>query len=288
MAWLSIAKKRPINAASGNFSKGGMDAQLQGLVLHIQAGREDGTFNWFNTSKENREKQLVAAWEKKGSVGKRPTGGKSSAHFGNPKKGQMEQFIDTDDVAYAQMAGNKAWWSVENEGMGGDSLTPSQLDNLSQLMAILHFHEGVPLKLANDPTQSGLGYHGMGGTAWGGHTNCPGSKIVAERSLILRSAEQILLGNKHRLFFDPTGGWEVHVQKWIWNYTFEANGKLSWIDPLNGLTGAGKWMVNGTNLSLIWNDKTIKESWPLPLDFSNQSGTWTYKGKAHPVQAKRL
>lgn len=160
--WLTdIAIKRPI---SRNFSKGGMIRPVHGLVLHIQEGTENGTFRWFNDPKA-----------------------KASSHFGNPKHGRLEQFASTHDTAWTQKAGNHHWISVENEGKHGDSLTISQVENLAALMNWLHDHEGVPLALADNPAAFGLGYHSMGGKAWG-HHQCPGKPIIHQRSIILALA----------------------------------------------------------------------------------------------------
>lgn len=161
--WLEdIAVKRPI---SHNFNTGGMIRPFHGLVLHIQQGTEEGTFSWFNQSRA-----------------------KVSAHFGNPKHGDLEQFVDIDDVAWAQMAGNRHWISVENEGKSGQSLTPSQISNLADLLGWLHWNEDVPLQLADNPSGLGLGYHAMGGKAWGGHMQCPGKPIISQRLLIIERA----------------------------------------------------------------------------------------------------
>lgn len=161
--WLEdIAVKRPI---SSNFNKGGMIRPFHGLVLHIEQGTEEGTFSWFNQSKA-----------------------KASAHFGNPKLGDLEQFVDIDDVAWAQVAGNHHWISVENEGKSGELLTLSQISNLASLLGWLHWEEDVPLRLADNPAGFGLGYHAMGGKSWGNHPQCPGKQIINQRLLIIERA----------------------------------------------------------------------------------------------------
>lgn len=288
MAWLSFARARPIALSAGNFKKGGMVSPLQGLVLHIMEGSEDGTFGWFNTKVADRQRALDAGWEKRGRPGPRPIAGPSSAHFGNPKSGQLEQFVDTDDQAFAQKGGNPAWLSVENEGKSGDSLTPSQLSNLAQLMAYLNFNHGVPLKEANTPSESGLGYHGMGGGGWGGHLQCPGRPIIGQRSLILRAADGLMHGHRARLEFDPIGRWRVKVDRWVWEYTFAAKGAVSWIDPFNKMTGKGKWRVIGETITFAWDQSTTKETWNLPLDPRDQRGTCVMKGKTYEVHATRM
>jgi len=157
-----IAIRRPISA---NFNRGGMKRPLRGLVLHIQQGTENGTFSWFNNP--------VA---------------RASAHFGNPKQGALEQFVDIDNVAWAQVAGNREWISVENEGKSGESLTENQIDNLANLLGWLHWNMDVPLRLADDSKGVGLGYHAMGGVAWGNHPHCPGKPIIDQRLFILERA----------------------------------------------------------------------------------------------------
>jgi hypothetical protein len=150
---------------------GGM-VEHRGLVLHIQEGTEAGSEAWF----KNPDAQ-------------------ASAHFLNPKSGGLRQLVDTDDAAWTEMAGNRRWVSIENEGMSGDSLTPSQLENAAQLYAWLHTTYSVPLQSTDDPNGTGLGWHGMGGDAWGGHFDCPGDPIKAQRGAILARAQQILQPN---------------------------------------------------------------------------------------------
>ena len=105
---VDIAYKHPISC---NFTPGGIVRPVHGLVLHIQEGTESGTRSWFNDPKA-----------------------KASSHFGNPKHGRLEQFVDTDDMAWTQKAGNRHWISVENEGKHGDLLTVSQIQNVALLM----------------------------------------------------------------------------------------------------------------------------------------------------------
>ncbi|MFI1520655.1 N-acetylmuramoyl-L-alanine amidase [Kitasatospora cineracea] len=143
-------------------------SEYRGLVLHIQDGTEDGSEAWF----KNPDSQ-------------------ASAHFLNPKSGGLRQLVDTDDKAWTEAAGNAYWISVENEGRGGDALTPSQIENCAQLLAWIHQTYGAPLQLTDDPNGRGLGWHGMGGAAWGGHYDCPGQAVLAQRGQILARAQQI-------------------------------------------------------------------------------------------------
>jgi hypothetical protein len=115
----------------------------------------------------------------------------ASAHFGTGKAGALYQWVDTADRAWAQASGNRTWLSVENEGKGGDVLTSAQMDRCAEVLAWAHAKHGVPLQLASGTSGKGLGYHAMGGAAWGGHTSCPGSKIVAQLPEILARAKRL-------------------------------------------------------------------------------------------------
>lgn len=150
-----------------NENSGGMLAHY-GLVLHIMEGTLDGTDSWFH----NPAAQV-------------------SAHFGNPKGGGLVQWVDTDDKAWAEAAGNPYWVSVENEGNSGDSLTDSQVENLANLLVWLHGVHGVHLQVTDDVNTGGLAYHALGGAAWGGHYDCPGAPIIAQRPQIVARALEI-------------------------------------------------------------------------------------------------
>lgn len=143
---------------------------VMGLVLHIQQGTEAGSIAWC----------------------KNPAA-KVSAHFSNPKAGPMVQLVPVTDAAWAEVGGNLHWISVENEGMSGDALTDSQLEHCAQLLARIHADYGVPLVASDSPAAGipGLTGHGLGGAAWGGHTDCPGAPVLAQRHDIITQAAAI-------------------------------------------------------------------------------------------------
>lgn len=147
-----------------NQTPGGM-AKILGVVLHIMEGSLDGSDNWFH----NPQAQ-------------------ASSHFGTGKDGRVYQWVDTADKAWAQAAGNPNYISIENEGHAGDSLTDAQLSAVAGIVAWASKTHGVPLTIVDDPGGSGLGWHGMGGGAWGGHVSCPGDPIKAQRELIIAKA----------------------------------------------------------------------------------------------------
>ena len=164
MARMPGASWRPIPV---NFTNNGQ-AEVRGVVVHIMAGTLSGTESWFRNAKA-----------------------RASSHFGTGKGGALYQWVDTSDRAWAQAAGNPSWLSVENEGEGADTLTDAQLDRNAQVLAWAHKTYGVPLKVASSTSDRGLAYHGLGGSAWGGHTSCPGSRIVAQLPEIVRRAKKL-------------------------------------------------------------------------------------------------
>lgn len=139
-----------------------------GLVLHVQAGN-GALGGWFSN----------------------PAAEASSTWWAG-KKGQREQYGNPDtDRFWAQSAGNSAYHSIETEGYPNEPLTAAQIESVAVAFAWGHERYGWPLVLAEKPGQPGLGWHGMGGTAWGGHTGCPGDIRKAQRAQILERAKQI-------------------------------------------------------------------------------------------------
>ncbi|MFF3497371.1 N-acetylmuramoyl-L-alanine amidase [Streptomyces sp. NPDC002795] len=177
MAWFSSATRRPIPV---NYTKGGQSS-VRGVVVHIMAGTLAGTDSWFRNSRAQ-----------------------ASSHFGTGKTGALYQWVDTADRAWAQAGGNTSWLSVENEGQGGDSLTEAQLNVNAEVLAWAHKVYDVPLQVASSPSGKGLGYHAMGGSSWGGHTSCPGPKIVAQLPEIVARAKRLVAGQD--IEEDPLAG----------------------------------------------------------------------------------
>lgn len=170
--WRGPVPNRTVNGMSS----------IYGLVLHIQEGTEQGTDAWFHQD-----------------------AAQASSHFGNPKIGKLDQWVSTDDMAWAEVSGNSNWVSLENEGHSGDSLTSSQIENAAQLLAWLHKVYQVPLRITDSVSIGGLGWHGMGGNSWGGHFDCPGDPIKKQRTDILVRTQAILAGSSGQVFEDyPT------------------------------------------------------------------------------------
>lgn len=154
-----------------NKTPGAMVAPLLGLVLHVEQGTEAGTDSWFHNP-----------------------GSEVSAHLGAPKQSEMgdpvplDQFVAFDDRAWAEVAGNSRWLSIETAGYASDPLDSSQLHMIASLYADLHRVFSFPFRTSESPTEAGFGWHGMGGEAWGGHLDCPGDKRKAQRAIILAKA----------------------------------------------------------------------------------------------------
>jgi len=164
--------------------------EVYGVVVHIMDGSFDGTKSWFNNS-----------------------GASASSHFGTRKDGYAEQWVDTKDKAWAQMAGNADYISVENEGVAGDSLTDGQISRVAEVLAWTHRTYGVPLQLANAPGERGLGWHGMGGIQWGGHFDCPGDHIRAQfNEIISRASGNVSPAPQPVVTFPPFPGEYLKLQ----------------------------------------------------------------------------
>ena len=146
-----------------NFSSG-LDGRMSahlGLILHTQQGNGSPR-GWFNNPQSE-----------------------ASSHFWVGKDGTAQQFVDTDQRAWAQALGNTSYLSVECEGFVTEPLTAKQIGALADLFAWGMFTYSFPKRLAERPGQMGLGWHGMGGVAWGDHPGCPGDLRKAQRGAVL-------------------------------------------------------------------------------------------------------
>ena len=139
---------------------GAMNAHT-GLVLHVQQG-DNSPYGWFSVPEH-----------------------KASSHWWVAKDGTLEQYVDSDDTAWAQAAGNGTWNSVETEGYDAEPLTTAQVQTLAHLYAWGHKVYAWPLVVSESVTTAGFGWHGMGGLSWGGHLGCPGDIRKAQRATIL-------------------------------------------------------------------------------------------------------
>lgn len=171
MAVYPGAKYRPLN----QFSDAGVRPRV-GVVLHVNDSQGNGVTSVNGDSLYN----WIAG------------DNNMSCHFQVSQTGGVEQYVDTDNASWCQMAGNGTYISIETEGIPGTNpagLTDAQVHACAGIMRWLHDTHGIPLQLAEAPGQRGLGWHGMGGAAWGGHTSCPGDVRKAQRAQILALAK---------------------------------------------------------------------------------------------------
>lgn len=130
-----------------------MSAHL-GLVVHVQQG--DGSLAGFF---DNPSAQV-------------------SAHFWCSKSGRLEQYLDTDVVAWAEENGNGSYVSCEFEGFDTEAMTSLQLLVGAGLFKWLAGLYGFPITGPVAHGQKGLTPHcnldGSPDPAWGDHP-CPGT-----------------------------------------------------------------------------------------------------------------
>jgi len=144
---------------------GGPMSQHLGLVLHVQQGN-NSLQGWFNN----------------------PSSGVSSTWWVS-KGGIVEQYVDANAQAWAQANGNSTFNSVESEGYDTEYLTDPQVDALALLFAWGNQTYNWPFHLSQTVTDKGLAWHGLGGSSWGNHPNCPGDKRKSQMSQILQLAQ---------------------------------------------------------------------------------------------------
>ena len=155
MAVMNGVSWLPVSSHSGP-----MSAHM-GLVLHVQQG-DNSCYGEF----ANPANQASSTWW-------------------ISKSGLIEQYVDSDVVAWAEASGNLTWNSVETEGFDSEKLTDAQVLSLARIYQWGMAHYGWPPQLSESPGVRGLGWHGMGGADWGGHFGCPGDLRKAQRAAAL-------------------------------------------------------------------------------------------------------
>lgn len=134
------------------------------IVIHIEQGSESGTDSWFH----NPRSQV-------------------SAHFGNPRVGKIQQFVDTDEMAYHCAQWNDSSIGIEHEGYSGLRLNPNQLNNLRALLLWLRKVYGIPLVFTVDPNVRGVIGHGHLPEGPLSHPDCPGGPVLVQVNALLAS-----------------------------------------------------------------------------------------------------
>jgi len=162
-----------------NGDSGGMSVPsgVTGMLVHTMVGDlQPGTVAWFNNSASQ-----------------------ASAHFGVSQAGEIWQFGPVNGwKAWHAADGNPHWFGCEFADAGNPSnpLTPAQIAAGAQLLELLSRDDvgRFPIQISDSPTTEGLGWHGMGGGAFGGHPDCPGDVRKVQRPQIVALAIAIRQG----------------------------------------------------------------------------------------------
>lgn len=135
------------------------------------------------------------------------SGATSDSHFYVRKDGTIEQYVDTDLVAYANAAGNSSLISVETQGgvtnADREPWTPAQVAALARIVRWSADIDGFPLQPMPDsrPASRGVGYHKLGcrpwvvsgGELWSSATGkiCPGAGKIAQIPQVIAQAKNL-------------------------------------------------------------------------------------------------
>lgn len=152
-----------VGANPSNYSTGRITPKF--IVIHIMSGTLEGTNAWFN----NPAAQV-------------------SAHFGVGRNGEVVQYVDTEETAWAEAQLNGVSISVEHEGFSGQSLTPQQLSADKALFKWIAETHGIHLAMTydqNSPT-GGVIPHGKINEGPLSHPDCPGDPVIANIEALLR------------------------------------------------------------------------------------------------------
>jgi hypothetical protein len=113
--------------------------------------------------------------------------GDVSAHFWVAQSGLIEQYVDSETVAWHAMQMNDTYCGVETEGCSAppyaDPMSDAMVASLGRLYAEGMRRHGWPAVLANADGEPGFGYHRMGVA-----TACPCDVRLARRPEILDAA----------------------------------------------------------------------------------------------------
>ena len=258
MGWMPGTVREPVDSHSGP-----MD-EHRGLVLHVQVGNGDcyGEFS-------NPNNQASSTWWIR-------------------KDGAIFQYVDSDLAAWTEAAGNFTWDSVETEGIPSEPLTDAQVQSLARIFVWGHQQYGWPLVLTDDPAVGGLGWHGMGGEAWGGHFGCPGDLRKAQRAAALFLAALTI--NPPKPAPAPLPAWETDMQ---FIATDPASGHLIGTDE-NGDFYGGNYspplVQVGLNQHPEWKAGEIESAGQNPciaiVPEKDADGSWGYTYITAPTSGK--
>jgi hypothetical protein len=130
--------------------------------------------------------------------------GNPTSHFYVRRDGKVEQYVDTQFRAPANLEGNPSLISVETQGgvrdVDTEPWTPEQVETLASIAAWANRVHDIPLVAMRDslPGTTGIGYHRLGVEPWrvdGGELwssgygkVCPGAAKIAQIPSIITRA----------------------------------------------------------------------------------------------------
>jgi hypothetical protein len=180
----------------------------RGVVLHVAVSESSSLFGYFNQK------------------------GNPTSHFYVRKDGTVEQYVDTQFVAPAQLDGNPTLVGIETQGGVTDAKheqwTPAQVETLAQLCAWVHETHGTPLQAMKSSlkTERGVGPHRLGIDPWrvsgGEHWStsygktCPGDAKVAQVPTVIKRAEDIVAEKFRFLVKNKAGATVVETESDDW------------------------------------------------------------------------
>lgn len=155
---------------------GGTRSKTTCAILHVDAGGASSLYGWFNNPASS-----------------------ASSHFYVKYDGTVEQYLDTNLIAWTQRAGNAYGIGIETQGLGSGTWTDAQMASIAALLKWLSGAHGIPLQDMKNSrsTSRGVGYHRMGidpwrvfnGHVWGPRGKvCPGDGRVAQFEATLGAA----------------------------------------------------------------------------------------------------
>lgn len=166
--------------------------KVNACIFHVDAGNATTLFGWFSNPSAN-----------------------ASSHFYVTKAGKIEQYMDTDYVAWTSRDGSRRSIGVETQGRDGEPWTAAQVEGCAKIAAWVHRTYGVPLRLMENSrsTTAGLGWHRLGidgqfpalpsilagrqqrggGELWSGSRgkSCPGSDRIRQMPEVLKRAKAL-------------------------------------------------------------------------------------------------
>lgn len=204
-------------------NRGGSMSSHRGLVQHVAEGTYRGTISWqMNPDQRYSDGTKVntcSTW----IVGK--------------SEGEIAQMVDTSEIAWCQRSGSRDWLSVEYAGYHTEALTPWQIKATALLLDWCNNIYKIPIQIATSPAGYGLGHHSMDrenlGEEWG-HEDCPGSKIIAQKPLIISTAKGYQVMSEEITAVDKLFWIEVAYRASAILFDYDKTGP--WTDPRDGKT----------------------------------------------------